>query len=73
MRELIDHAQVLYNKGLYLASLDLLDKVKKQACETEKNALLLTALELEKKIEALYITGSMYPKAIELNKVSIQT
>lgn len=70
LREQLDHAQILYNKGLYRASIDQLEKIKKQAHELEKRAILITALELEKKIEALYITGSMYPKAMELQTES---
>ncbi len=71
LREQLDHAQILYNKGLYRASIDQLEKIKKQAQELEKSALHITALELEKKIEALYITGSMYPKAVELKTESL--
>ncbi len=72
LSETIDYAQVLYNKGLYLASLDVLDKVKKQAIDAQKHAFVITILDLEKKIEALYITGSMYPKAQQLTKESNQ-
>lgn len=70
LREQLDHAQILYNKGLYRASIDQLEKIKKQAIELEKRAIHITALELEKKIEALYITGSMYPKAVTLKTES---
>ncbi len=66
IRENIDYAVVLYNKGLYMASLDLLDKVKKTALEANKYSSVLTILEFEKKIESLYVTGSMYPKAQQL-------
>jgi len=73
LREQLDHAQILYNKGLYRASIDQLERIKKQAQDLEKSAILITALELEKKIEALYITGSMYPKAIQLKTESLNT
>ena len=73
LREQLDHAQILYNKGLYRASIDQLEKIKKQAQELEKHAIHITALEIEKKIEALYITGSMYPKAMELTTESQTT
>lgn len=66
IRENIDYAVILYNKGLYNASLDALEKVKKIALEAKKYSSVLTILELEKKIEGLYVTGSMYPKAQEL-------
>lgn len=66
IRENIDYAVILYNKGLYTAALDALDKVKKTALDAKKYSSVLTILELEKKIEALYVTGSMYPKAQQL-------
>lgn len=68
IRENIDYAVILYNKGLYTAALDALDKVKKTAVDAKKYSSVLTILELEKKIEALYVTGSMYPKAQQLTK-----
>ncbi len=68
IREQIDYAVILYNKGLYNAALDALDKVKKVALEAKKYSSILVILELEKKIEALYVTGSMYPKAQQLTQ-----
>lgn len=66
IREQIDYALILHSKGLYNAALDSLNKAKKMAIEAERSISVLTALEIEKHIEGLYITGSMYPKAIEL-------
>ena len=63
IREQIDYAVILHAKGLYNAALDTLDRVKKIALETGRNHSVLIILELEKNIESLYITGSMYPKA----------
>lgn len=66
IRESIDYAVILYNKGLYNAALDALDKAKKMALEAKKYSSVITILELEKKIESLYVTGSMTPKAVQL-------
>ncbi len=63
IRENLDYAHILHAKGLYNAALDILDKTKRMASETEQSLSTLAALELEKHIEGLYITGSMYPKA----------
>lgn len=63
IRENIDYAVILHSKGLYNAALDILDKTKKMALESERSLSMLAALEIEKHIEGLYITGSMYPKA----------
>jgi hypothetical protein len=68
IRENIDYAVILYNKGMYNAALDALDKVKKIALEAKKYSSILTILELEKKIEGLYVTGSMHHKAKQLTK-----
>ncbi len=63
IREQIDYALVLHSKGLYNAALDVLEKAKKLATDSERSLSMLAALEIEKHIESIYITGSMYPKA----------
>ena len=63
IREQIDYALVLHSKGLYNAALDTLEKAKKMARDANRSISVLAALEIEKHIESLYITGSMYPKA----------
>jgi hypothetical protein len=68
IRENLDYAVLLHSKGLYTAALDMLEKTKKMALEADRSISLLAALELEKHIEGLYITGSMYPKATILKE-----
>ncbi len=70
IRENIDYARVLYNKGLYKQSLRLLDKVKQKAIDNNEDTLLLEILDFEKLIEGQYITRSMEGRADEL---SLQT
>ncbi len=53
----------LYNKGLYLQSLKMIDKLKETAKEHNQIAFLIQALFLEKNIEVLHITRSMEDKA----------
>lgn len=67
LREQIDYAKILYNKGLYTQSLKIIDKAKAMAREFEKNILLLEILEFEKLIEGQYITHSIENKAEELS------
>jgi tetratricopeptide (TPR) repeat protein len=67
IREQIDYGKVLYNKGLYVQALKIVDKVKQMAAEFEKNILLLEILEFEKLIEGQYITNSIENKAEELS------
>ena len=53
LHEQLDFARVLYNKGLYLQSLKILDKVKELAKANNQVTYILQVLFLEKKIETL--------------------
>ncbi len=70
LHELMDHARILYNKGLYLQSLKVLDKMKELAYEYQQASYVQQALFFEKKIEALYITRSMRDRAASLARES---
>jgi len=67
IREQQDFAKVLYSKGLYKSSLEMLDKSRKNATQNHKHFLLLDSIMFEKKIESQHVTGSMYPKADQLS------
>jgi hypothetical protein len=66
LHEQLDYARILYNKGLYLQSLKLLDKIKELAKANNQVSLLVQVIFLEKKIEALHITRSMQDRADRL-------
>ncbi len=66
IREMIDYAKVLYDKGLYRPSLDMLDKAKARAQKGKYHALALEIIEFEKHIESQYITRSIEGRADEL-------
>lgn len=66
LHEQMDHARILYNKGLYLQSLKVLDKLKDTARSYQQLTYLQQALFFEKKIETLYITRSMQDRADKL-------
>lgn len=66
LHEQLDSARILYNKGLYLQSLRILEKIKDAARNTHQDSYLLQALFLEKKIEALHITRSLKDRANQL-------
>jgi tetratricopeptide (TPR) repeat protein len=72
LHEQMDHARILYNKGLYLQSLKVLDKLKEQAKHFNQLTYLQQALFFEKKIEGLYITRSLKNRAEELSKEADQ-
>ena len=66
IREQLDYATILYNKGLYSQSLKLLDKAKVLALEHEEKNIAYEIVELEKIIETQYITRSISTRAEEL-------
>lgn len=76
LHEQLDYARILYNKGLYLQSLKILDKVKGLAKTYHQESFLIQVISLEKKIETLYITRSGDAAAnrltTEANEVTLQ-
>lgn len=68
IREQLDFATVLYQKGLYKQSLKLLDKAKSMAIENEEKNIAYEIVELEKVIETQYITRSISTRADELSE-----
>jgi phospholipid N-methyltransferase len=68
IHEQLDHAKILYNKGLYLHSLRLLEKIKILTKQNNQVTYLLQVLFLEKKIESLHITRSMEDRAKQLSE-----
>ena len=68
LREQIDYARILYNKGLYNQALDILDKVKKKALNFEFLVVALEIAQFEKLIEGQHITRSIEGRAEELSR-----
>lgn len=66
LREQIDYARILYNKGLYKQSLKLLEKAKSMAAHNHRITLEYEILTFEKLIESQYITRSLSNRADEL-------
>lgn len=66
LSEQLDYARVLYDKGLYKSSLDVLEKAKKLALQKKQFLIAQNMVEFEKHIESQHITGSMSDKADHL-------
>jgi len=66
IREQLDFATILYNKGLHKQSLKVLDKVKHTALNSDENNLAYEIVEMEKLIESQYITRSLSTRADDL-------
>jgi hypothetical protein len=70
LREQLDYARVLYNKGLYTQSLKLLSRAKSMSMEQEEVMLAYEIVEFEKLIESRHITRSLENRAEELSDES---
>ena len=66
IREQLDFATILYQKGLYKQSLRVLEKAKLVALKHEEKYSAYDIVELEKVIESQYITRSLSNRASEL-------
>ncbi len=76
LREQIDYARILYDKGLYKQSLKILEKAKLLSYEHHRITLTTEILGFEKLIESQYITRSLRNRAdqlIEETEKSIQS
>jgi len=71
LREGLDYARVLYNKGLYRQALEILDKTKNRAIQINEYPIALEVIQFEKLIESQYITRSIETRANELTDESI--
>jgi hypothetical protein len=67
IRESIDYARVLYDKGLYNQSLKILERAKSNATKFHLDVLALEITSFEKKIESQYITRSIDSRSEELS------
>ncbi|MEO7983681.1 MAG: hypothetical protein ABI688_06345, partial [Bacteroidota bacterium] len=70
LHEQMDHARILFNKGLYIQSLKVLERLKETAKSYQQLTYLQQALFFEKKIETLFITRSMQDRADKLAEES---
>jgi hypothetical protein len=70
VREYIDYARILQDKGLISLSIDILDKAT-QLAQTLDDTMLLYLINAEmRRLETIYITGSSTDKAMKLNETS---
>jgi len=76
LHEQLDHVRILYNKGLYLQSLKILERAKDLAKHYHQESFLIQVISLEKKIETLHITrsgeGAADKLTFEANEVNSQ-
>lgn len=72
LSEHLDHARLLYNKGLKLQSLKILEKAKELARAHQKFNFLAQVISLEKKIETLHITRSTLEKTEQLSEEALE-
>lgn len=70
LRERIDYAHILYDKGLYRQALDVLSKAKNLSLKHSKNLITLDILQFEEFIESQYITRSLDSRVNEMKRQS---
>ena len=74
LREQVDFARILYDKGLYRQSSKMIDKVLQQAGELEQHAIILDAVELDKQIDSVkYHSSDEAPSTFDSYKALIDT
>ena len=72
LNEQLDFARILYNKGLYVQSLKILEKLKEIAKSHYKFNFLTQVISWEKKIETLHITRTMQNRGEQLSLEAIE-
>lgn len=70
IRESLDYASILFNRGFYKASILQIKKAKKAAAETENDLLLYSAISLERRVETQFITGNSPSRTRQINILS---
>lgn len=66
IREQLDFATILYQKGLHKQALKILDKAKHTAFDLDEKTLSMEIIDLEKVIESQFITRSIQGRADQL-------
>lgn len=67
IREMIDFAQILYDKSMFRQALQVLDKAKTEALHFQSFTLALEIVEFEKRIESLHMNRSAVGRAAALS------
>lgn len=65
-RDYIDHATILYKRGLYQQAMKMLKKAKQRAFSTKRTLLHLEILEFERKIELQFVAKNVNVEPKEL-------
>ena len=70
LREQIDFARILFDKGLYRQSSKLLDKAAELALTNEQYTMAIDIVEMQKKIETLNISRGILSKSESLSRLA---
>lgn len=72
LREQLDYVYILYNKGLYEQSLQMLQRVKAQAIKFDERATEFQAIEFEKAVQTQYLSKTRFDYVSEIATQSMQ-
>lgn len=68
LHEQLDYARILYNKGLFVQSLKLLERVKELTLSCNQDTFLIQVISMEKKIETLHISNNMHDRVAKITE-----
>jgi hypothetical protein len=72
LNEQLDHARIFYNKGLFVHSLKILEKLNETAKQHYKFNFLTQVISWEKKIEVLHINRGMQDRGEQLSAEAVE-
>jgi tetratricopeptide (TPR) repeat protein len=72
LREQLDYVYILYYKGLYGQSLQMLQRVKTQAVKLDEKVTEFQAIEFEKAVQTQYLSKTSFDYVSEIASQSLQ-
>jgi len=72
LREQLDYVYILYNKGLYDQSLQMLQRVKSQAVKLDERLTEFQAIEFEKAVQTQYLSKTSFDYVSKIARQSTQ-
>ncbi len=72
LREQLDMAQILFDKGLYRQSEKVIERSREEAIELEQYSVAIELLEMQKRIEVLYHSKEMALHSDALKRTELQ-
>lgn len=72
LREQIDFARILYDKGLYRQSTKILEKAQELALASQQHTIAIDIIDFQKKLETLNVPRRLGSKSEQISKQAIE-